>query len=94
MKIIDPQGFTGKVHYHKDNILCTGCGKEYSVTIKTDEWAEESYCMTCYGRMFGINEVVRMLTKMDKIDKYFWETPTIDTSDEMKSKVIWVEKKK
>ena len=93
MKILEPKAFKGRIHYHKEDILCTSCGKEYSITIKNDEWAEDSYCMTCYGTMFGIDEAMRIFKKMDKIDRYFWETPTANASEEMKSKVIWVKKK-
>jgi len=89
-KIIDPKIFAGEVNHFKENISCTSCGKEYSITVKSDD---KDYCMTCFGRIFGLNEVLRILAKMDKTVKYFWETPTIETSEEMKAKVNWVKKK-
>lgn len=76
-------------------IKCNGCGVEYCILVREDEDNEDTkYCGCCFGHVVGLKEFESVIKEMDLLTQVIWQTPNAELSNEVKRKIVFVDKKR
>jgi len=90
MKIIEYDGFDGTAYY-SENLVCSGCQKEFCFTVKVIEDGER-FCKICFNHRFGYKDMNEIIEKLDEMGNYLWETTSSEIKPEIRKKLHWIKK--